>query len=134
MKYKGITQQPISWDEWSHLVTALAQHAVQRYGAEAVRAWHFEVWSKDPPFSAACLELHHSCLVLPCMLGTPPWMLWSKDPPFSSPFLSTRPQKTPYSVQPSDSPCFRAPPPFLFRLGGGGDRGHRHGHKHERHS
>lgn len=32
MHYQGVTQPPTDFDDWSHLVSALASHAVERYG------------------------------------------------------------------------------------------------------
>ena len=45
MAYRGVTAPPTSFDDWDHLVTALANFAIARYGAEKVREWHFEVWN-----------------------------------------------------------------------------------------
>jgi xylan 1,4-beta-xylosidase len=37
---------PRDWDEWGSLVGALAAHLVERYGAEEVARWGFEVWNE----------------------------------------------------------------------------------------
>jgi xylan 1,4-beta-xylosidase len=37
---------PKNWGRWDELVTAFAQHLVQRYGVEEVAKWYFEVWNE----------------------------------------------------------------------------------------
>jgi xylan 1,4-beta-xylosidase len=44
--YKAITSPPRDWGRWSSLVTELARHLIDRYGAEEVRRWPFEVWNE----------------------------------------------------------------------------------------
>jgi len=44
--WKGNVTPPRVWDEWADLVTALTQHWIERYGAEEVRSWPFEVWNE----------------------------------------------------------------------------------------
>jgi xylan 1,4-beta-xylosidase len=44
--YRGIISPPADWGEWRELVTALVQHLVQRYGADEVAQWAFEVWNE----------------------------------------------------------------------------------------
>ncbi|WP_304225511.1 hypothetical protein [Gracilinema caldarium] len=44
--YKGNITPPTSYDEWAHLIEALARHLLERYGAEEVRSWFFEVWNE----------------------------------------------------------------------------------------
>lgn len=44
--YKGNITPPRSYEEWGHLIKALAQHLVDRYGKEEVRTWFFEVWNE----------------------------------------------------------------------------------------
>ena len=44
--YKGNITPPKSYDEWGSLVGALASHLVERYGADEVRKWFFEVWNE----------------------------------------------------------------------------------------
>jgi len=44
--YRGIISPPADWDEWHALVAALAQHLVERYGADEIRQWAFEVWNE----------------------------------------------------------------------------------------
>jgi beta-xylosidase len=34
------------WDDWAHLVGALATHLVERYTLADVRTWRFEVWNE----------------------------------------------------------------------------------------
>jgi xylan 1,4-beta-xylosidase len=43
--WKGNTSHP-KLDGWRELVTAFVQHLRQRYGAEEVRQWFFEVWNE----------------------------------------------------------------------------------------
>jgi xylan 1,4-beta-xylosidase len=43
MAYKGISQPPVRMSDWQALVKATAEHAVKRYGVEAVRKWKWEV-------------------------------------------------------------------------------------------
>ena len=42
--YSGVNAPPLRWEDWYDLVKALASHAVQRYGLDVVKRWHFEVW------------------------------------------------------------------------------------------
>jgi xylan 1,4-beta-xylosidase len=44
--YEAITSPPRDWDEWASLVTELARHLIDRYGADEVRHWPFEVWNE----------------------------------------------------------------------------------------
>ena len=44
--YLGNITPPKSYDEWADLVGTLASHLIQRYGAEEVRKWFFEVWNE----------------------------------------------------------------------------------------
>jgi len=44
--YKGNVTPPRNYDDWATLVRKLAQHWVDRYGAEEVRQWFFEVWNE----------------------------------------------------------------------------------------
>ncbi len=44
--YLGNITPPISYEGWAGLVGALAEHLVQRYGADEVRKWFFEVWNE----------------------------------------------------------------------------------------
>ncbi len=44
--YRGIISPPKDWAEWRELVMLLTAHLVQRYGAEEVRRWAFEVWNE----------------------------------------------------------------------------------------
>jgi len=37
---------PKSWNRWDNLIAAFAQHLVQRYGADEVAQWYFEVWNE----------------------------------------------------------------------------------------
>jgi xylan 1,4-beta-xylosidase len=44
--YRGIISPPADWSEWRLLVTELAAHLVDRYGADEVGHWAFEVWNE----------------------------------------------------------------------------------------
>lgn len=44
--YRGNITPPKSYDEWTDLIGALADHLVQRYGVDEVRKWLFEVWNE----------------------------------------------------------------------------------------
>ena len=59
MKYRGIIQAPAVWDDWRHLVGALASHLVERYTLAAVRTWRFEVWNElwGMPFPSDYMQL-----------------------------------------------------------------------------
>ena len=37
---------PKSWDRWDDLVTALVRHWTDRYGADEVKRWYFEIWNE----------------------------------------------------------------------------------------
>ncbi len=42
----AIVSPPRDYHAWSALVEATVRHLVQRYGAEQVRTWYFEVWNE----------------------------------------------------------------------------------------
>lgn len=44
--WKGNITPPADYAKWEALVTAFVRHCTERYGAEAVRAWYFEVWNE----------------------------------------------------------------------------------------
>lgn len=44
--YQGIISPPADWAEWRGLIRLLTTHLIQRYGAEEVRRWAFEVWNE----------------------------------------------------------------------------------------
>jgi xylan 1,4-beta-xylosidase len=44
--YKQNVSPPKSMERWDGLMTAFAQHLVQRYGVEEVAQWYFEVWNE----------------------------------------------------------------------------------------
>jgi xylan 1,4-beta-xylosidase len=52
-KYRAISSPPKDYAKWEALVSALAQHLIDRYGREEVETWPFEVWNepdlKDSP-------------------------------------------------------------------------------------
>jgi xylan 1,4-beta-xylosidase len=37
---------PKDWERWNNLVTAFAQHLIERYGMDEVAQWYFEVWNE----------------------------------------------------------------------------------------
>jgi xylan 1,4-beta-xylosidase len=44
--YRGNVTPPRDYDEWEELIRRLAAHWVERYGADEVRQWYFEVWNE----------------------------------------------------------------------------------------
>jgi len=44
--YKPIASPPADYAKWDALITALAQHLVDRYGIDEVSQWYFEVWNE----------------------------------------------------------------------------------------
>ena len=44
--WKMITSPPKDYDKWQALVQAFVQHSVDRYGADLVNTWYFEVWNE----------------------------------------------------------------------------------------
>ncbi|MGC2639964.1 MAG: glycosyl hydrolase family 39 [Acidobacteriaceae bacterium] len=44
--YKPIPSPPADYAKWDALITAFAQHLVERYGIEEVLQWYFEVWNE----------------------------------------------------------------------------------------
>ncbi|HTV04167.1 MAG TPA: hypothetical protein VME86_02285 [Acidobacteriaceae bacterium] len=44
--YKPNVSPPKSWEKWDELITAFAQHLVDRYGINEVSQWYFEVWNE----------------------------------------------------------------------------------------
>ncbi|HSV15561.1 MAG TPA: hypothetical protein VLI90_14970 [Tepidisphaeraceae bacterium] len=44
--WKGNVTAPRSYDQWGTLIEQLARHLTQRYGADEVRRWYFEVWNE----------------------------------------------------------------------------------------
>jgi xylan 1,4-beta-xylosidase len=45
-EYKGIASVPRSWERWGELCRALTVHLRERYGADEVATWEFEVWNE----------------------------------------------------------------------------------------
>jgi len=37
---------PQSYDKWDNLIKDLTQHWTERYGANEVKQWYFEIWNK----------------------------------------------------------------------------------------
>ena len=44
--YRAIVSPPADWSQWRAVVSALAEHLVERYGVDEVRRWPFEVWNE----------------------------------------------------------------------------------------
>ncbi|MBV8114757.1 MAG: glycosyl hydrolase family 39 [Silvibacterium sp.] len=44
--YKQNVSPPKSMERWDGLITAFAQHLVERYGIDEVSQWYFEVWNE----------------------------------------------------------------------------------------
>jgi xylan 1,4-beta-xylosidase len=44
--WKMIVSPPKDYDRWQALVQAFVAHSVERYGAEVVNTWYFEVWNE----------------------------------------------------------------------------------------
>ena len=44
--YKGNTTPPASYPAWGKFITALTRHLTDRYGADEVKRWYFEVWNE----------------------------------------------------------------------------------------
>ncbi|KAK7018623.1 glycoside hydrolase family 39 protein, partial [Favolaschia claudopus] len=44
--FTGWTNPPTSWSKWGELIFQWAKHCVERYGAEEVGSWYWEVWNE----------------------------------------------------------------------------------------
>jgi xylan 1,4-beta-xylosidase len=44
--WKGNVTPPKNYEKWAALVSNLTQHFTERYGAEEVKTWYFEVWNE----------------------------------------------------------------------------------------
>ncbi|GHV66996.1 hypothetical protein AGMMS49928_03010 [Spirochaetia bacterium] len=44
--YRGNVTPPKDWEKWGELVEAFARHLVDRYSAEEIKNWYFEVWNE----------------------------------------------------------------------------------------
>ncbi len=44
--YKPLPNPPRSYEKWGELVGAFTRHLEDRYGADEVRQWYFEVWNE----------------------------------------------------------------------------------------
>ena len=44
--WRGNVTPPRDYAKWETLVAAFARHVTERYGAEEVRSWYFEVWNE----------------------------------------------------------------------------------------
>ncbi len=44
--YKGNVSMPKDDDQWTHFIQLFIRHLLERYGAEEVHQWYFEVWNE----------------------------------------------------------------------------------------
>ncbi|HNW51587.1 MAG TPA: hypothetical protein PKH79_10935 [Prolixibacteraceae bacterium] len=44
--WKGNVTPPKDYDKWADLISNLTQHFTDRYGADEVKTWYFEVWNE----------------------------------------------------------------------------------------
>ncbi len=44
--WKGNVTPPKDYDKWGALIRNLTQHFTERYGADEVKTWYFEVWNE----------------------------------------------------------------------------------------
>lgn len=44
--WRGNVTPPKDYDKWAGLIRNLTQHWTERYGADAVKTWYFEVWNE----------------------------------------------------------------------------------------
>jgi xylan 1,4-beta-xylosidase len=44
--YRGGISPPADWASWGALISALAEHLIDRYGIDEVAQWSFEVWNE----------------------------------------------------------------------------------------
>ncbi|MRR23246.1 glycoside hydrolase, partial [bacterium] len=44
--WRGNITPPKDWDRWADLIRNLTEHFTERYGAEEVKTWYFEVWNE----------------------------------------------------------------------------------------
>lgn len=44
--YRPIVAPPKDWAKWNDLISAFAQHLIDRYGIDEVSHWYFEVWNE----------------------------------------------------------------------------------------
>ncbi|HMF53799.1 MAG TPA: hypothetical protein VK593_05575, partial [Edaphobacter sp.] len=70
--YKPNVSPPRDYAEWDAMITAFAQHLVDRYGLDEVSHWNFEVWNepnidfwRGKPAQASYFELYdHTALAI----------------------------------------------------------------------
>lgn len=44
--WKGNSTPPLDYDAWARLIKSAVKHWIERYGAEEVRRWYFEIWNE----------------------------------------------------------------------------------------
>ena len=62
--WKGNVTPPKSYEQWADFIEQLARHLTQRYGADEVRKWYFEVWNEpnlDGFWTGGCRRNISSC-------------------------------------------------------------------------
>jgi xylan 1,4-beta-xylosidase len=70
--YKPDVSPPKDWGRWDDLIAAFVQHLIDRYGADEVATWYFEVWNEPnldfwagKPAQQTYLELYdHTALAV----------------------------------------------------------------------
>lgn len=50
--WKGNVTPPENFDKWAALIDQFVRHLLQRYGADEVRQWYFEVWNEPNLYPA----------------------------------------------------------------------------------
>jgi len=50
--WKGNITPPENFDKWGALIAVFVRHCLDRYGAEEVRQWYFEVWNEPNLYQA----------------------------------------------------------------------------------
>ena len=63
--WRGNVTPPSDYNKWGDLVKNLTQHFTERYGAEEVKTWYFEVWN-EPNLSPG-FWTGHKPIILSCI-------------------------------------------------------------------
>ena len=53
--WKGNVTPPKDYNKWEALIKNLTQHFTERYGADEVKTWYFEVWN-EPNLNSRFLD------------------------------------------------------------------------------
>ena len=61
-QWRANVTPPKDMDKWKRLVSATVRHWTDRYGADEVKRWHFEVWNEPnhPSFFSPVVEAHRA--------------------------------------------------------------------------